>query len=606
MKILRLSIHLRRFLTAGSAMLMAGAFALSGFAAPRAASVRDVKTNNIDISKVSIPESFDTDVHQLMTNWYLQKYAVLDEKADSRPTVEATDADYIERLAKTERVIELPYNSIIRNFIKMYVERKKGLVETMLGMSLYYMPIFENALGKYNLPYELKYLPVIESALNPNAVSRAGAAGLWQFMPATAVDEGLEVNSLVDERRDPYRSSDAAAKYLKKLYNTFGNWPLAIAAYNCGAGNVNKAIKRAGGAKDFWEIYPFLPQETRDYIPAYIAACYAMENFGLHGISPALAREPIIIDTVHVTKRIHFQQISDVLDIPMEELRILNPQYRQDLIPGHVRPYPLALPHLQVYNFIAQEDTIVSHDAEKYARRDVVQPSNGQSQQPALAQTQTQQQVQQADSNSETATTTRDEIKYHKVKKGETLASIARRYGVTEGSIQRVNGMGSRKSVKRGQTLKIVTGQIIEETPAKTPEQSVVELVNTVSSAESNAEPSAAKNDSTAASAPAQSKTNAANRVSNAVNNNSKATSQAKNSRTNNKSKKASTTHKVQSGENLWRIANKYGVSVDEVKAANGMKNDKLSIGQELKIPSKAAPAKKSGNTGGRSKKRRR
>ncbi len=589
MKTSRLSIRLRRLLYAGSALLMAGAFALTGSAAPRTASVRDVKSANIDPSKVIVPESFETDVHKLMTNWYLRKYAVLDEKADSRPTVEASDQDYIDRLAKIEGVIELPYNDIVRNFIKMYVERKKGLVETMLGMSLYYMPIFENALGKYDLPFELKYLPVIESALNPNAVSRAGATGLWQFMPGTAVDEGLEVNSLVDERRDPYRSSEAAAKYLKKLYNTFGNWSLAIAAYNCGPGNVTKAIKRAGGGtKDFWEIYPFLPPETRDYIPAYIAACYAMENFGLHGISPALAREPITIDTVHVTRRIHFQQISDVLDIPMDELRILNPQYRQDIIPGHVRPYPLALPHLQVYNFIAQQDTIVNHDAEKYARRDVVKPSNGQT-----------------ESKTPAGQAVESVTKYHKVKKGETLASIARKYGVTESSIQRANGMGSRKSVKRGQTLKIVTTQAVEkpEPEAKTPEQSVAELVNTVSASEMHADTTSVKNDSTAVQS-----TTPSTRVSGAMNNNNNATkanSTSKNNRRNNNSsaggsKKTTATHKVQSGENLWRIANKYGVTVDEIKAANGMKNDKIGIGQELKIPAKAAPAKSS------SKKRRR
>ncbi|MDE6396185.1 MAG: transglycosylase SLT domain-containing protein, partial [Muribaculaceae bacterium] len=544
----RLSVRLRRLVHTGSALLIAGTFALTGFAAPRAASVRDVNSANIDLSKVVVPESFETDVHKMMTNWYLQKYAVLDEKADSKPTITATDQDYIERLSKIERVIELPYNDIVRNFIKMYVERKKGLVETMLGMSLYYMPIFENALGKYDLPFELKYLPVIESALNPNAVSRAGAAGLWQFMPGTAIDEGLEVNSLVDERRDPYRSSDAAAKYLKKLYNTFGNWSLAIAAYNCGPGNVTKAIKRAGGgSKDFWEIYPFLPAETRDYIPAYIAACYAMENFGHHGISPALAREPITIDTVHVTKRIHFQQISDVLDIPMEELRILNPQYRQDLIPGNVRPYPLALPHLQVYNFIAQQDTIVNHDAEKYARRDVVQPSNGQT-------------VSKTDSATQNVT------KYHKVKKGETLASIARKYGVTESSIQRANGMGSRKSVKRGQTLKIVTAQTVEKTEneAKTAEQSVAELVNTVSASERAVDTTAVNTDTVPA--PAPEKVTPATRVSGAMNNNnSKAGTQTKNNRKNNNSnnstKKAAATHKVQSGETLWRISNKYGVT---------------------------------------------
>lgn len=190
----------------------------------------------------------------MMQNWYLQNYALLDKDADQRTSVNATDKEYIDRLQRMNTVIEMPYNRIVRSFINMYSQRKKSLVEAMLGMSLYYMPIFEQALDRYGLPMELKYLPVIESALNPNAVSRAGATGLWQFMTATAAGQGLEVNSVVDERRDPYRSSDAAARYLKQLYNIYNDWHLALAAYNCGPGNVNKAVRRAGGGKkDFWE-----------------------------------------------------------------------------------------------------------------------------------------------------------------------------------------------------------------------------------------------------------------------------------------------------------------------------------------------------------------
>lgn len=387
----------------GSALLL---MASSAMAAPRTATVRSLNTELPDESKIIVPESFETDVHKMMQNWYLQNYAVLDKDADRREAVTASDRDYIDRLQRINTVIELPYNKIVRSFINMYAERKKGLVEAMLGMSLYYMPIFEQALDKYGMPMELKYLPIIESALNPNAVSRAGATGLWQLMSATATGLGLEVNSVVDQRRDPYTSSDAAARYLRQLYRTYGDWSLTIAAYNCGPGNVNKALRRAGGGKrDFWEIYRFLPRETRDYIPAYIAATYIMNHYDKHNISPALASKPIVTDTVHVSRRVHFEQISEVMDIPIEEIRILNPQYRQDVIPGNIKPYPLALPNMQVYCYIANEDSIVNHNAEKYARREVVNPSM-----------ETKSKDERGEYVEELV------VKYHKVRRGETLS----------------------------------------------------------------------------------------------------------------------------------------------------------------------------------------
>ena len=251
--------------------------------------------------------------------------------------------------------IEMPYNQIVRSYIDRYVKRHRTLVEEMLGMSLYYMPIFEQALEQEGMPLELKYLPVIESALNPVAVSRAGACGLWQFMVGTGKGLGLEVNSLVDERRDPYRSSAKAAVYLKNLYNIYNDWSLAIAAYNCGPGNVNKALRRAGGDnKDFWEIYPYLPKETRGYVPAFIAANYVMTYFKYHNISPSLAKKPLITDTVNVTRRVHFNQISRVLNMPVSQR--YNPcQQRAQLhvVPAidsglqlyHERRQHLQLPH---------------------------------------------------------------------------------------------------------------------------------------------------------------------------------------------------------------------------------------------------------------------
>ena len=338
---------MRKYLT----LLCAAGLALASWAGPR---------NNILTLKQSItdhdivfPESFETDTRAMMENWYLQNYTILDADVEKKDVGEVSEEEYIKRLKAMPTIIEMPYNQVVRSYIDRYVKRNRTLVEEMLGMSLYYMPIFEQALEKEGLPLELKYLPVIESALNPNAVSRAGASGLWQFMVGTGKGLGLEVNSLVDERRDPYRSSEKAAAYLKDLYSIYNDWSLAIAAYNCGPANVNKALKRAGSENgDFWEIYNYLPRETRGYVPAFIAANYIMTYFKRHNISPGLARKPLITDTISINQRVHVNQIAHVLNMPIEEIRVLNPQYRQDVIPGNTRPYTLVLPSQQVYCYI--------------------------------------------------------------------------------------------------------------------------------------------------------------------------------------------------------------------------------------------------------------
>ncbi len=392
-------------------------------------------------STVIYPESVETNTNKMMHNWYLSTYAQLDSLADYRESVSAPDEVIVERLGKLPYVIEMPFNSLVRGVINMYTQRKRSLVENMLGMSHYYNPIFEAALEKEQMPLELKYLPVIESALNPDAVSRAGATGLWQFMTPTARGLGLEINSVVDERRDPVKSSEMAAKYLKQLYEIYNDWSLAIAAYNCGPGNVNKALRRAGeGKKDFWDIYPFLPAETRGYVPCFIGACYVMNYHNEHNIAPALTKKPIITDTIHVNKRVHFKQIADVLQIPVEEIRALNPQYRQDIIPGNIRPYSLVLPSQQVYAYLMSEDSIVSHDATLYNRRSRVEPSDGS----------------QISVTSDGKYMITEKTQYHKVQRGETLSSIARKYGVTVSSLRNANGI---RSVRRGQTIKVVTVQ---------------------------------------------------------------------------------------------------------------------------------------------------
>ena len=540
----------------------------------RAATVRAVDTQKMP-DGTYVPESFETDVHKMMENWYMRNYASIDKDADSRADVPTDEREYIDRLQRMNTIIEMPYNKEVRGFIDMYVGRKKELVETMLGMSLYYMPIFEQALDKYGMPMELKYLPVIESALNPNAVSKAGATGLWQFMTGTATPMGLEVNSVVDERRDPYKSSDAAARYLKQLYNTYGDWSLAIAAYNCGPGNVNKALRRAGGGKkDFWEIYRFLPAETRGYVPAFIAANYAMTYYNKHNISPALAQRPILTDTVHVNRRVHFEQISEVLGIPIDELRVLNPQYRHDIIPGHVRPYALILPNIQTYCYIANEDSIVNHNAEKYAMRDVVEPNMSN---------------KSKDDRGEYV----EElvVKYHKVKRHETLSSIAKAYGVSASSISKANNIG--RKVKRGQKLKINTYRRRYIEPEETAPADSVQVTDSVSLSETPQQ--IEREESEADAKVKESMARAEER---------QATKKAKNNnKSEKKEKKAkATTHTVKSGDSLFKLAKQYGTTVDAIRDANGMSNDNINIGQKLTIPAKGSTVNSNKKSSGKKK----
>ena len=533
-------------------MVIAGAAALQAWAAPKPTllSIKETITDN----SIVYPESFETDTKAMLQNWYLQNYTVLDADVEKRSSNAASDAEYIKRLKALPTEIEMPYNQVVRSYIDMYLERRRTLVEAMLGMSLYYMPIFEQALEKENLPLELKYLPVIESALNPDAVSKVGAAGLWQFMISTAKGLGLEVNSLVDERRDPYRSSEKAAVYLKELHSIYGDWSLAIAAYNCGPGNVNKALRRAAGdtgeKKDFWEIYPYLPKETRGYVPAFIAANYVMTYFKHHNISPGLARKPIVTDTVSITRRVNLQQISAVLDMPIEELRVLNPQFRRDVVPAMAeRPYTLCLPSHQVYSYIMSEDSIIAYNSDKYAQRDVVQPAEYRE--------------ESAGFTWETKLVT----KYHKVRKGETLSKIANRYGVTTASIKKANGL-RKNSVNRGQVLKIETYQKVKVPLRDTTGDLDAADVDTPAAAEEPAQ--ATKKAKKADSSATKSKKGAAKEKP------------AK------KKAAKSTTHKVRSGETLSKIASKYpGVTVKDIQRANNLKGTKIQAGQTLVIPTK-------------------
>ncbi|MBR5440130.1 MAG: lytic transglycosylase domain-containing protein, partial [Prevotella sp.] len=315
---------------------------------------------------IDMPEALTLAVDSLLDLYHTQAYLQVDSTCNLPDYNPEYDREvYIERLQQLPTVIEMPYNDIVRQFIDRYSGRLRRSVSIMLGQQNFYMPIFEQALETYGLPLELRYLPIIESALKPNAVSRVGAAGLWQFMIATAKQYGLEVTSLVDERRDPIKSSNAAARYLKTLYKIFGDWHLVIAAYNCGPENVNKAVHRAGGVKDYWHIYPYLPAETRGYVPAFIAANYIMNYYCEHNICPMLSSLPAKTDTLVLNRDVHFEQIAGVLGVDVKLIEELNPQYRRSIVNGNNRPSILRLPMNYVTQFIDMEDSIYAHRADE-------------------------------------------------------------------------------------------------------------------------------------------------------------------------------------------------------------------------------------------------
>ena len=302
------------------------------------------------------------DLDSLMNIYMAKTY--LDEPVDCNmrdvnPTY--SKEDYVDRLSRIPSIMEMAHNDVVQKFIDRYSGRLRHSISYMLGASNFYMPIFEEALETYQLPLELKYLPIIESALNPKAVSRVGATGLWQFMLTTGKQYGLQVNSLVDERRDPVKASYAAARYLSDLYKIFGDWNLVIAAYNCGPANINKAIHRANGEKDYWQIYPYLPKETRGYVPAFIAANYIMTYYSQHNICPMTTRLPAQTDTVMVNRNIHLEQVAEVMGINIDLVRSLNPMYRRDIVPGATELSPIRLPQTETGRFIDLQDSICNY-----------------------------------------------------------------------------------------------------------------------------------------------------------------------------------------------------------------------------------------------------
>lgn len=349
---------------------------------------------------------------------------------------ELPDSIYKQRLQALPLIIEVPYNEVVRRYILRYIKHSSRQLAALQRKAEYYFPIFENILSTYELPYELCYLSIVESALNPHARSYVGATGLWQFMPSTGKRYGLEINSLVDERMDPIRSTNAACQFLTDLYNIFGDWNLAIAAYNCGPGNVNKAIHRAGGKRDFWSIYPFLPKETRGYLPIFIAVIYAMNYAQLHGICPAEPLLTMASDTIITTQRQHLKQIAEILDIPLSELRRLNPQYPRDIIPGE-KKYAICLPSNKTGAYIDNEQTILAYHADELI-------NNRRAEIELLQRTSVE------------GGYSINGVTYYKIKEGDTLGSIAKKFRISVKQLKAWNGLKS-DIIRTGKTLKIGT-----------------------------------------------------------------------------------------------------------------------------------------------------
>lgn len=440
------------------------AAAIIGFSTPVLAQSDDNETEitvtNAEGKKeiIDLPEAMTNEYDSLLSVYNNRTYLNINTDCNM-PDVNPVYSKevYKERLARIPSVIELPYNDVVQKFIDRYSGRLRRSVSIMLGAQNFYMPTFEEALESYGLPLELKYLPVIESALNPNAVSHVGATGLWQFMLTTGKQYGLEINSLVDERRDPVRASYAAAHYLRDLYKIFGDWNLVIAAYNCGPENINKAIHRSNGATDYWQIYPYLPKETRGYVPAFIAANYIMNYYCDHNICPMQANLPGKTDTVVVSRDVHFEQVAQVLGMQIDQIKQLNPQYRRNIVNGSTRPMALRLPATLVGKFIDNEDSIyayrpdvllakrteveVNDDVPSYSRR-----SSSSSRSKSSSSRKSRSKGKKGKKNKGGRNVT--------IRQGDTLSDIAKRNGTTVSKLKKLNKI-SGSSIRAGKKLRI-------------------------------------------------------------------------------------------------------------------------------------------------------
>lgn len=513
---------------------------ISFFSMANSMEKNEIETNNkVDsiIATMEIPPAFDSNMDSLLCSWYasfvdsLSYTDTLCSNYSDPIGPDFDDSTYLRRLKLLSETsaIELPFNDKVKAYIVLYAKRKRVQTEVMLGLSRYYFPLFEEELDKAGLPMELKYLPVIESALNPRAFSKAGASGLWQFMYSTGKMYGLHVNSYIDERREPVKATKAAVKYLSDMYKVYQDWYLVIAAYNCGPGNVNKAIRRAGGKKDYWKIYYYLPRETRGYVPAFIAANYIMNYAADHKLSPRKPQFAIFADTVMVKETLHLGQAAEVLGCSVDELRYFNPQYRRDIIPAGTKQYALRLPVHYTGAFVDQEDSVAQFKNKQYLgeKRDVVSPSKNTY-------------FGDVPGNSKKV--------YYTVKSGDNLGFIASWYNVGISKLRYWNGI-RRNLIKAGQRLTIYV-------PASKSEYYAT--VNSMSFKQKQA--AVGKSIPTNVAAYATTTTDGKYIY-----------------------------YKVKSGDNLWTISRKFpGTSTTSIKKLNNISTNLLNVGQVLKIKPKS------------------
>ena len=452
-----------------------------------------------------LPESFDMALDSLLNSRYKEYYSLSKPKRQaSKRELESKDQLYRDRLARMESAIPLTYNPAVREAIDLYVNRRSNLMSLMLSRATYYFPIIEEELDRQGLPLELKYLAIVESALNPTAVSRMGATGFWQFMLRTGKIYGLTINSVIDERMDPRKSTRAMCEYFKDMYALYGDWMLAIAAYNCGPGNINKAIRRSGGKRDFWEIFPYLPRETRSYVPFFIAAFYSMEYYREHDIRPSAIHIPIATDTVHLARRCTTRELAEITSVSLDTIELLNPMYKKGIIPGNQQSQVIVLPAQAAIDFASNK--------EKYFASHHMSEAKVEDSAPDMDEKET------ADSEREVT---------YRVRRGDSLGSIARRYHVTTAQIKEWNGLRSNM-IHPGQKLVIRTG--------------------------AKASVSAAKSGTS-----------------------------SKKSKSRQQSARYYT---VKRGDTLSGIASKYkGVTVTQIKRANNLRSNNIRPGQRLLIP---------------------
>lgn len=423
-------------------------------------------------SDIAPTEGMLQNVDQQLNGWYMKQYMQIDSTAAAGTNPVFTREQYMDRLRRLPNLIEMPYNDIVQQYIDQYTGRLRRTVSFMLGAQNFYIPLFEEALEAAGVPLELKYLPVVESAFDPMATSPVGAAGLWQFMVPTAKRYDLTVNSLLDERRDPVKSSRAAAAYLKDLYDSFGDWTLAIAAYNCGSTNVRKAIRRAGGARDYWTIYPYLPRETRGYVPAFIAANYVMTYYCDHNIPPMKTIAPIETDTIVVNREVHLGQVAGACNVDVQAVLAMNPQYRTGWVPGYSQPCAIRLPVQAIDKFLQLGDSVYNYRADEFTvRREEVVPTEmpdrvGAKEARRAAQRQEVAATAVAPSRRKSKRERAAERRAHKtrsrsrqsssvsVRSGDTLSEIARRNGTTVAKLRKINKI-SGSNIRSGSKIRV-------------------------------------------------------------------------------------------------------------------------------------------------------